>query len=63
MGRLRDNIGIINFWSRATEVNRLKGELSDLMLLTGIDEIIENADRLVTEITALAKVRHGDIVK
>ena len=63
IGRLRDNIGIISFWSRATEVNELKGELSDLMLLTGIDEIVDNADRIVTEITALAKVRHRDILK
>jgi len=61
--QLQDTIDIINFWSNAPEVSKLKGSLSDLMLLTGIEEIVENADRLVTEITALAKVRHQDILK
>jgi type I restriction enzyme, R subunit len=56
-------IDIINFWNNGFEVEKLKGRLSDLMLFTNIDPIVENADRIVTEITALAKVRHRDIVK
>ena len=61
--RLQDTINIINFWSNAPEISKLKGSLSDLMLLTGIDEIIKHSEKLVTEITALAKVRHEDILK
>ncbi len=56
-------IDIINFWNNGFEVEKLKGKLSDSMLLTDIDPIVENADRIVTEITALAKVRHQDIVQ
>lgn len=59
---IRGRIGIINFWKNGFEVNRLKGELSDLMLLSGIDEIIAVEEKLVTEVTALAKVRHKDIL-
>jgi hypothetical protein len=33
------------------------------MLLTGIDEIVKNGSRLATEIAALAKTRHRDIVR
>jgi hypothetical protein len=33
------------------------------MLFTDIDPVVENADQIVTEITALAKVRHQDILK
>jgi type I restriction enzyme R subunit len=62
LGLFRQNIGIINFWSNGFEVDKLKGGLSDLLLLTGIDPIIENCDRVVTEVTALAKVRHWDIL-
>ena len=56
-------IDIINFWNRGYEVEKLKGRLSDLMLFTNIDPIIENSEQIVTEITALAKVRHQDIVQ
>ena len=55
-------IGIINFWSNAPEVSKLKGELSDLLLFSNIDEIVNKSDKIVTEITALAKVRHKDIL-
>ena len=61
--QLQTTINIINFWNNVPEVARLRGELSDLMLATGIDEIIEHSDQLVTEITQLAKVRHQDILK
>ena len=56
-------IDIINFWNNGFEVEKLKGRLSDLMLFTDIDPIVEHADQIVTEITALAKVRHQDILK
>lgn len=61
--QLQTTINIINFWNNVPEVARLRGELSDLILGTGIDEIIEHSDQLVTEITQLAKVRHQDILK
>lgn len=61
--QLQGTIDIIDFWNNAPEVSRLRGELSDLMLATGIDEIVEHSDKLVTEITQLAKVREKDILK
>lgn len=60
--KIKATIGIINFWSNAPEVSKLKGELSDLMLYSAIDPIIDKSDKIVTEITALAKVRHKDIL-
>lgn len=60
--RLKATIGIINFWSNAPEVSKLKGELSDLLLFTAVDEIVDKSDKIVTEITALAKVRTTDIL-
>ncbi|QDU94104.1 type I restriction enzyme endonuclease domain-containing protein [Lignipirellula cremea] len=61
--QLQKTIDIIDFWNNAPEVSRLRGELSDLMLATGIDEIVEHSDKLVTEITQLARVREKDILK
>ena len=60
--KLKRTIGIINFWSNSPEVSKLKGELSDLLLFSNIDEIVSKSDKIVTEITALAKVRHKDIL-
>ena len=61
--QVQGTINIVNFWNNAPEVARLRGELSDLMLATGIDEIIQHTDELVTEITQLAKVRHQDLIR
>ncbi|MBU2513988.1 HsdR family type I site-specific deoxyribonuclease [bacterium] len=59
---IKDRIGIINFWKNGHEVDALKGDLSDLLLLSGIDELIKNYEKLVTEITALAKARNNEIL-
>ena len=44
------------------EVSKLRGRLTDKMLFSGIDEVSDKADQIVTDITALAKRRHEDIV-
>jgi type I restriction enzyme R subunit len=62
LDKLKRTIGIVNFWNNAPEVSQLKGELSDLLLYSNIDEIMNKSDKIVTEIAALAKVRHKDIL-
>ena len=59
---VRGRIGIINFWKNNYEIDRMKGDLSDLMLLSNINEIVDAEEKLVTELTALAKARHKDIL-
>ena len=61
--KLMRTIGIINFWSNPPEVSKLKGELSDLLLFSNVDEIVNKSEKIVAEITALAKVRHRDIME
>ena len=60
---IRATIDIVEFWDNAVEVKRLKGELSDILLASNIDAIIDESDHMVSEITALAKVRHNDLLK
>lgn len=60
--KMKRSIGIINFWSNAPEVSKLKGELSDLMLFSNVEAIVAKSDKIVTEIVALAKVRHKDVL-
>jgi type I restriction enzyme R subunit len=63
LSKLQRTIGIINFWGNPPEVAKLRGELSDLLLFSGIDAIADKSDKIVTEITALAKVREKDILE
>jgi type I restriction enzyme R subunit len=60
---LQQTINIINFWSRPSDISALRGRLSDLMLFTGIGEIINVSDKLITDIVGLAKSRHRDLIK
>jgi len=60
--KFRSTISIVDFWENGFEVKRLKGELSDILLASNIDSIINESEHIVTEITALAKVRHNDIL-
>ncbi len=55
--KLRNTINIVNFWNNQPEVSRLKGELSDLILFSGIDPLAEQSEKLAAEVTALAKAR------
>ena len=60
--KFRETIGIVDFWENGFEVKRLKGELSDILLASNLEALVNESDHLVTEITALAKVRHGDLL-
>ena len=59
---MQSTIDIIDFWGNVPEVKNLDGDLSDLMLLTGIDEVVANSKKIVTNIAALAKERHDELV-
>jgi type I restriction enzyme R subunit len=63
LSKLHRSIGIVNFWGNPPEVAKLRGELSDLLLFSGIDAIADKSDKIVTEITALAKIREKDILE
>ncbi len=63
ISKMHRTIGIVNFWGNPPEVSKLRGELSDLLLFSGIDEIADKCDKILTEITALARVREKDILE
>jgi type I restriction enzyme, R subunit len=63
LSKLHRTIGIINFWGNLPEVAKLRGELSDLLVESGMDDVADKSDKIVTEITALAKIREKDILE
>lgn len=60
--KLESNIGIINFWDKDHEIEKIKGEMSDVLLFSSIPELIAASELICTEIMALAKRRHNQIV-
>ncbi len=61
--KFQQTLGIVNFWGNEAEVQRLRGELSNLMLFSGVDEIISARESIVSEVLQLAERRHKDFVK
>jgi type I restriction enzyme R subunit len=59
---LQETIGLIDFWSNPAEQRKLRGTLTDALLMADIAEITENFERLAVEIIKLAKHRHGQLV-
>lgn len=60
--KLRGTIHIVDFWDNAFQIKKLKGELSDVVLASNHPKLIAHSDKIVTEIAALAKVRHKDLL-
>ena len=60
---LQDTIGIIDFWNKSGEQKRVRGMLTDAMLFSGIQSIIDQRERLAVEILKLAKNRHQELLK
>lgn len=61
-GLFKERIGLIAFWSKGYEVARLKGDLAEMLLVSDIGAVMDKSDKLVTELTALARARHKDVV-
>ncbi len=60
--QLQGTIHKANFWRpNNPDVETLQGHLSDLFLLADIDEIENQSDKIINDITQLAKVRHEDL--
>jgi type I restriction enzyme R subunit len=60
---LERTIGIIGFWQKGDEIRKLKGDITDILLLSNSPELEKESDAIALEILNLAKRRHDDLVK
>ncbi|MEZ8321604.1 type I restriction endonuclease subunit R, partial [Vibrio splendidus] len=60
---LASDIRSLNFWERPAQVSELEGKLEEVFILSGVDELSDKQDQLVTEIVALAKRREQSILE
>jgi len=62
MDTLANTIDGLNFWERPLLVDDLSSALDDVFVLSGISELAQHSEQLVTEVIALAKRREQDIL-
>jgi type I restriction enzyme R subunit len=60
---LQDSIGSIDFWINADKQKKTRSEIKTALMLTGIDELKQNRERVAVEIMKLAKNRHEALLK
>lgn len=60
--KLESTIGFIDFWNRAYEIEKMKSEISDLLLFSKIKPLIDKREQIASEIMALAKRRHYQLI-
>ncbi len=60
--KLESTIGFIDFWNRAYEIERMRSEISDVLLFSKITPLIDTRELISSEIMALAKRRHNQLI-
>mgnify|MGYP005846373887 CR=1 FL=1 len=58
---LQETIGVIDFWEKAIEVKKLRGNLDTEILVANIPALVEKHERVAIEIIKLAEKRHKEL--
>ncbi|MCP4161244.1 MAG: HsdR family type I site-specific deoxyribonuclease [Deltaproteobacteria bacterium] len=62
---IKKEIKIARFWKKKDEVEKLRGQIEDIILVVAgelnLDPVISKTDKIVSEILALAKKRHNSL--
>ncbi|MEI6068456.1 MAG: HsdR family type I site-specific deoxyribonuclease [Methylococcaceae bacterium] len=61
--QLQNSIGSIDFWQNPDKQKKMRSELKHCVLLSGVEELKQNRERIAVEIMKLAKNRHDDLLK
>jgi type I restriction enzyme, R subunit len=61
--QLQDSIGSIDFWHNPDKQKKMRSELKHCVLLSGVDALKQNRERIAVEIMKLAKNRHDELLK
>jgi type I restriction enzyme R subunit len=59
---LQDTIGVIDFWDKAIEVKKLRGNLDTEILIANIPAMVEKHERVSVEIVKLAEKRNEALI-
>jgi len=59
---LQARVGVLDFWRKAVEVRRLRGDVDTELVLAGLEAVTERHHRIAAEIVKLAEKRRGELV-
>lgn len=60
---LQESIGSIDYWTNADKQKKTRSEIKPALMLTGIEELKQNRERVAVEIMKMAKNRHDELLK
>ncbi|WP_020601780.1 type I restriction endonuclease subunit R [Spirosoma spitsbergense] len=60
--KLESTIDFIDFWNRGFEIEKIQSEISDIMLFSAIKPLVDQRERIASEVMALAKRRHNQLI-
>jgi len=60
---LQGTIDIIDFWKKAIEVRKLRGNIDTEILLSNIAQLTAKHERIALEIVKLAEKRHHELTR
>lgn len=59
---LQQTIGVIDFWDKAIQVKKLRGEVDTEILIADIPALVDKHERVAIEIMRLAQKRHQELL-
>jgi type I restriction enzyme R subunit len=59
---IKGRIGIAGFWDRGNEIKELRGELSEQVLYSEVDALMNKQDQVVEDLVTLARNRTPDVL-
>ena len=60
---IRSSITIVDFWRKPDEVKRLRAHIDTELVLSGLDAVQADHQRIAVELTKLAEKRHEELVR
>jgi type I restriction enzyme R subunit len=62
LDKIKQTVGRVEFWNKPYEIKTLSGEIDDILLSSGIIDIVDIKEELTSEFITLAKNRHQKII-
>ncbi|HOY76678.1 MAG TPA: HsdR family type I site-specific deoxyribonuclease [Hyphomonadaceae bacterium] len=60
---IRGNIGIVDFWRKPDEVKRLRALVSTELVVSDVEALVSNRQRIAVELTRLAEKRASELLR
>ncbi|NEM97183.1 type I restriction endonuclease subunit R [Pontibacter burrus] len=60
--QMRATIKFTSFWEKGSEIDLLKGDLSDILISSDVEALIEHENKIINDLLDLARRRHNELI-